>query len=295
LNVRKIMAFVFRDYDQRALDAQYTVTRPELQSRRDARAARCDAACDEVRRTRPRLLDFVYGIHPRERLDIYPTEDDFAPMVVFIHGGYWRSRSKDQFAYLAPTFTDRGANFAALGYPLAPDVRLGDIVASCRKAIHWLLSYPSGLRFDPTRVHVVGHSAGAHLAAMLLATDWPKHALPAGAIRSATCVSGLYDLEPLRRVRHLRDLRIDAAEAAALSPVRLKPPKGTRLVAAVGGEETAEFHRHTRELAQAWKRAGLRVATPAISGRYHFDALDGLTNPRAALHKAALQAIRRPR
>jgi arylformamidase len=292
LNVRKIMAFVFRDYDQRALDAQYTVTRPELQSRRDARAARCDAACDEVRRTRPRLLDFVYGIHPRERLDIYPTEDDFAPMVVFIHGGYWRSRSKDQFAYLAPTFTDRGANFAALGYPLAPDVRLSDIVASCRKAIHWLLSYPSGLRFDPTRVHVVGHSAGAHLAAMMLATDWTKHALPAGTIRSATCVSGLYDLEPLRRVRHLRDLRIDAAEAAALSPVRLKPPKGTRLVAAVGGEETAEFHRHTRELARAWKRAGLRVVTPAISGRFHFDALDGLTDPKAALHKAAMQAIR---
>jgi arylformamidase len=292
LNVRKIMAFVFRDYDQRALDAQYTVTRPELQSRRDARAARCDAACDEVRRTRPRLLDFVYGIHPRERLDIYPTEDDFAPLVVFIHGGYWRSRSKDQFAYLAPTFTDRGANFAALGYPLAPDVRLSDIVASCRKAIHWLLSYPSGLRFDPTRVHVVGHSAGAHLAAMMLATDWTKHALPAGTIRSATCVSGLYDLEPLRRVRHLRDLRIDAAEAAALSPVRLKPPKGTRLVAAVGGEETAEFHRHTRELARAWKRAGLRVVTPAISGRFHFDAHDGLTDPKAALHKAAMQAIR---
>jgi arylformamidase len=289
------MAFVFRDYDQSALEAQSTVTRPELQSRRDARAARCDAASAEVRRTQPRLLDFVYGIHPRERLDIYPTEDDFAPLVVFIHGGYWRSRSKDQFAWLAPTFTDRGVNFAALNYPLAPEARLGDIVASCRKAIHWLLSYPSGLRFDPTRVHVVGHSAGAHLAAMMLATDWPRHALPEGTIRSATCISGLYDLEPLRFVRHLRDLRIDAAEAAALSPAGLKPPAGGRLVAAVGGEETAEFHRHTAELAKAWKRTGLRVATPAIPGRYHFDALDALTEPRAALHKAAMQAIRSPR
>jgi arylformamidase len=289
------MSFVFRDYDRTALEAQYTVTRPELQSRRDARAARCDAACDEVRRARPRLLDFVYGIHARERLDIYPTEDDFAPLVVFIHGGYWRSRSKDQFAYLAPTFTDRGANFAALGYPLAPEVRLADIVASCRKAIHWLLSYPSGLRFDPTRVHVVGHSAGAHLAAMMLATDWPQYALPAGTIKSATCISGLYDLEPLRRVRHLRDLRIDATEARTLSPARLTPPKGARLVAAVGGEETAEFHRHTKELATAWKRTGVRVTAPAARGYYHFDVLDALTDPKAALHKAAMQAIRSPR
>jgi arylformamidase len=130
---------------------------------------------------------------------------------------------------------------------------------------------------------------------MMLATDWPRHALPEGTIRSATCISGLYDLEPLRFVRHLRDLRIDAAEAAALSPAGLKPPAGGRLVAAVGGEETAEFHRHTAELAKAWKRTGLRVATPAIPGRYHFDALDALTEPRAALHKAAMQAIRSPR
>jgi arylformamidase len=109
------MSFVFGKYDQHALDAQYTVTRPELQAQRDARAARTDAACDLVRRTRPRMLDFVYGIHPRQRIDLYPTESDFAPLVVFIHGGYWKSRSKDQFAYLAPSFTERGCNFATIG------------------------------------------------------------------------------------------------------------------------------------------------------------------------------------
>src|SRR5690606_32349918 len=97
---------VFLNYDQEALDRQYTVTNEALRPARDKRELRVVAECDEVRRTRPRLLDFVYGIHPRERVDLYPTAVDFAPLVIFIHGGYWKGRSKDQFAWLAPAFTD---------------------------------------------------------------------------------------------------------------------------------------------------------------------------------------------
>ncbi len=286
---------VFRDYDQQALERQYTVTSADIRPLRDAREARVTALNEDVRATRPRLLDFVYGLHPRERIDLYPTEDDFAPLVVFIHGGYWKSRSKDQFAYLAPTFTDRGLNFATVGYPLAPEARLTDIVESCRRAIHWLLNYPSGLRFDPTRVHVIGHSAGGHLAAMMMATDWTRYALPAGTIKSATCVSGLYDLAPLRLVEQIRELCIDAGEVERLSPARLSPPVRGHLVVAVGDAESDEFKRHTAELASSWRKRGIRVANPAIPGRHHFDVLDALIDPTAALHKAAMAAIRAPR
>lgn len=282
---------VFLDYDQAALEEQYTVTSEKLRPMRDAREARVLARCDEVRGTHPRLLDLVYGVHPRERIDLYPTDDDFAPLVIFMHGGYWKSRSKDQFAYLAPTFTDRGFNFAAVGYPLAPEAKLTDIVDSCRAAVHWLLNYPSGLRFDPTRVHVVGHSAGAHLAAMMMATDWTRHALPATAIKSASCISGLYDLAPLRLVRQLAELRIDAAEVERLSPARLIPPRHGRLVCAVGGAEKDEFHRHAAELAQGWKKRGIPVRQVAVPKHHHFNVLDALTDPRAALHRAVMAEI----
>ncbi|MDX1484804.1 MAG: alpha/beta hydrolase [Alphaproteobacteria bacterium] len=288
------MALVFRNYDLPSLELEYagSVRQPELTAPRAEREARVAEESARVLAERPRLLDLAYGPHPRERLDYFPVADDFAPLFLFIHGGYWKSRDKSMFSYLAPAFLDAGINFAAIGYPYATDGRLRGTVASCRKALHWLLSYPSGLRFDPTRLHVGGHSAGGHLAAMMLATDWGAFGLPADTVKSATCISGLYDLEPLTICRQHKDLGIDDEEVRELSPVRLRPrnPSG-RLIATIGGGECTEFKRHTRELADAWEKAGLKVSRPAAPRRYHFDVLDELARRGRPLNRAVMTAI----
>ncbi len=290
------MTLVFRNYDLAGLELEYagSVRQPELEAPRAVREARIAEEAARVLADRPRLLDFVYGVHERERLDYFPTEDDFAPLFVFFHGGYWKSRDKSMFSYLAPAFVDAGINFVAVGYPYATDVRLRNTVESARRALHWLLSYPSGLRFDPTRIHVGGHSAGGHLAAMMLATDWRDYGLPVDTVKSATCISGLYDLEPLTICRQHRDLGIDAGEVRDLSPIRLKPanPYG-KLIITIGGAECTEFKRHTQELADAWEGKGLDVARPGTPKRYHFDVLDELTTKGRPLHKAVMAAIRR--
>ena len=287
---------VFRHYDQAGLEAQYDgATRaPQLVARRDARAQRTEAEAAWVRRNARASLDIAYGGHPRERIDAFHSDQKGGPLLAFIHGGYWRQRSKDEFAWMAPAFTSRGITLATIGYPLCPQVRIGDIVASCRRALVHLHREAGALGFDLGRIHVAGHSAGAHLTAMMAVTDFAAHGAPSGLVNSATCISGLYDLEPLALVQVNTDLKIDTADIAQLSPVRLAPRAGVPITLSVGNLEGAEFLRNTVELGETWHGRGTVVTMIEADQRYHFDVLDDFATPGRPLFEQVLRTVGSP-
>lgn len=267
---------VFRHYTQDQLELQYDsgARNPELNAARDARQKRVEAEAAEIRRTAKAHLDVVYGSHARERIDVFRAASGAAPLMAFIHGGYWKQRSKDEFAWMAPAFNTAGIAFASIGYPLCPEVRIGDIVGSVRRALVYLSKNASSLGFDAKRIHVAGHSAGGHLTAMMATTDFAQYGGPADLVKSATCVSGLYDLEPLAMVNVNQDLKIQPADIAPLSPVRLSPRPHVTLTATVGDQEAEEFVRNTRELIAAWRKGGADVTEIAAPGFHHFNILD---------------------
>ncbi|MEQ8964681.1 MAG: alpha/beta hydrolase [Azospirillaceae bacterium] len=282
---------IFGDYDQDGLDAQYNLRPlvPDFQTHFDAWARDSEAAREAHP---PRILS--YGPHPRARLDLFvPTTapGSGAPLLVFIHGGYWRTFDRTSFSFVAPPFLARDCAVAVLEYPLAPDARMAEIVAHVRDAVAWLARNAEMLGLDAGRLVVAGHSAGGHLAGMVAATQWVELDLPRTLIKGMIGISGLYDLEAIRLCFLDEDLKLTAEDDAAYSPARLPPRLDGPAVAAVGGLETAEYHRQTRNLVAAWSGAA-EIRPMIVEGRHHFDILGRLATPGDPLHEAALTALR---
>jgi len=220
--------------------------------------------------------DIAYGTAANERLDFFPAGVSDPPLVVFIHGGYWRALDKADFSWVAPGYVAAGCSVAVLNYGLAPATPLVEIVNQVRRACAWLYGRAGDLQFDRDRIFVTGHSAGGHLTAMLLATDWPawNRELPSRLIAGALAVSGLFDLEPLLRASFLRaDIRLNLEEQRQLSPVNLRPRNEAPLVLAVGALESAAFHGQSAALANRWP-AVVQGPPFSIEGRNHFSVCD---------------------
>lgn len=284
---------LYRDLDRAGLDAQLNL-RARLPEHVEyfARWARDSAAA------RARLggrLDLAYGPSPGQALDLFPAAGPGpAPLLAFIHGGYWQSLDKGDFSYLAPPFVAAGVAFASLNYDLAPGVRVAEIVAQVRRGIAWLARHGAGHGIDPARIAVAGHSAGGHLAALALATDWAAvdPALPADPVKGACAVSGIYELAPLRLSYQQEVLKLSPGEVEGLSPVRCIPARAGPLVCAVGGAETPEFLRQQDEFVAAWRAAGLEARVVDLPGRHHFSAVDALGEPDHPLFAAACALAR---
>jgi arylformamidase len=283
---------VYGKYDQAGLDAQFNL-RARFPDHPQFMAAW--AREGEAERKKPGWqLDLAYGPSPAEKLDLLlPTtaKERRAPLLVFIHGGYWQFLDKRDVDWMAPPFAAQGVAFAAINYALAPMVGLDEIVRQVRSALAWLWRNAPALGCDPHRIYVAGHSAGGHLTAMLAATDWAGlGGLPADLVKGAFPISGIYDLEPMRLCYHNAALKMDAATAARVTPQHMKPHT-QKIWFTVGSKETDEFQRQQKELAAAWKRSGADVTVVEAAGLHHFDILEKFCDPKHKIGKAAFAML----
>ncbi len=247
-----------------------------------------------TRRLRACLIDLNYGETTGERLDLFPARSDGAPLLVFIHGGYWRSLDKSDFSWIAPPFVNHGVSVALLNYGLSPKTPMEDIVRQMLRAHAWLYRNADRLGFDPNRIYCAGHSAGAHLTAMMMAALWPVYGpdLPPDLVKGGLAISGIYDLEPLLYAPFvLADLQLDKTRARRLSPAFLPAATSAPLYTAVGGLETSEFKRQNAMIGKAWRSNFVRDVP--LSGVNHLTVCNELANPGSPLFDAALELIRR--
>lgn len=225
-------------------------------------------------------LGLAYGSSPRQTVDLFfPEATGHTPLALFIHGGYWRSLDPSSFSHISAGLNSRGIAVAVAGYDLCPNVTIGQIVNQIRNACLFLWR-----RFGQ-RLMVFGHSAGGHLSACMLATDWKKFdpKAPADLVPAAYSISGLFDLGPLMHTAMNADLRLDETEVNRVSPLNWPVASGRVFDAVVGGAESSEFLRQSHIVAEGWKQKGVETRYEEIPGANHFTVLDPLTNPESLM------------
>ena len=239
------------------------------------------------------LLDVRYGPAKGQTLDVFRTTAAKAPVLIFIHGGYWRALDKSDCSFVAPSFNADGAMVVVPNYDLCPAVSIEQIALQLVQAVVWVHRHAAMHGGDPTRIALAGHSAGGHLATLLLSCRWKDVAddLPAQPLTGALSISGLYDLEPLRHTPFLKgDLKLTPTSVARLSPAFFPRPKGAKLYAAVGLDESDEFLRQNRLIRDVWGPTAV-PACETVPGANHFTVLAGIADPKARLHELALRLL----
>ena len=242
----------------------------------------------------PCWRDLAYGSGPDETLDLFPVSGKpDAPLLVFIHGGYWRALHSQDSVFMAQQFTSQGVAVAAINYTLAPQATLAHILNQCQRAVTWLLKDAAPHGIAPRRTFLAGSSAGAHLAAMLLAPAWQADSqLPPQSLQGGVLLSGLYDLEPVQRCVPNTWLNLSVKEAKTLSPIYQLPDRRVPLYVAVAEQDTDEFKRQSKVFASACSAQGNRVMWHEAAQRNHFNIVLDWMNPQSDLFQSSMALIR---
>jgi len=289
---------LYQGYDRAALDAQYNnrLRVPDFADylgrwTRDSAAARTRLAAAGAR------LDRAYGAGPLETLDVFPADPrggSRPPILVFIHGGYWRALDKNDFAFSAPPYVAAGVTYVTVNYPLVPAVTIDQIGASIMSSISWIYRNKADHGGDVDRLYVSGHSAGGQLAPMALTHDWAAAGLPAGLVKGAVALSGLYDLEAMRRCYLDEGMNLDEGAVRRNSPLHQIPPKDrpqNPLVLCVGAEESPEFRRQQADYARAWAATQRPARIVEVQGANHFSVMDRFCDPKTQLFQATCELV----
>ncbi len=284
---------IFRGYDTNELERQFNprAYSPDWEA---IAATGMERSTAYRKGAQSAKLDIDYGPGEKEDLDLFlPDDPGGAPVHMYIHGGFWRSREKTDFSYVAEPLVEAGAIVAMVNHALCPAVTLDEIVRQMRLALAWLWRNVEKFGGDRNRIHVSGHSAGAHLSAMTMTTDWPNFAadLPIDLVKSGALISGIYEIAPVMHISVQDEVHLTEEMAARNSPMFLKPTNMAPLAVTVGGGESEEFRRQSHDFAAAWSAHGVPVEFFELPALNHFSVLTETANRANPLTAARLRLM----
>jgi arylformamidase len=253
------------------------------------------AQAQEAKKVLKREADIPYGPTVMERLDIYPASKPNAPIVIFIHGGYWfdgRLR-KENYIWVAKGFTGHDVTTVIIDYEICPKVTVDEITRQCRAAIAWVYRNAASFGADNSRIYVTGNSAGGHLTAMMAITDWAgDYGLPADVMKGGCPISGLFDLEPFQYTWLQPKIQFNGQQIRRNSPIFAVPEGAPPLLITWGANESREFWRQSEDFGAAWQARGNATRLHPQEGCDHFTANSGFADPDSPFCKMVIEHMR---
>ncbi|WP_169569702.1 alpha/beta hydrolase [Sneathiella limimaris] len=271
---------VYKSYDQPGLDAEYN-NQAKVHNFKNF-VTEWNALSQTARDEFPNHVSVVYDPSSNQSLDLfYPVNEGTspAPVQVFFHGGYWKAFTKESFHFVARAFAHHGIATAIVDYQLIPNIDMAELIRQCRQSLAYLYEQAEQLKINGNEINISGHSAGGHIVAMCLASDWAKFGsnLPKDLVKSAVGLSGLYDLEPISKCFLQQDLNLTISDVETLSPIHLDTPKNGVFLPLVGAEEGPEYIDQSERLASKWQNCSKSAGI--LAPYNHFTIMSAFAEP----------------